>query len=112
MRIQSFNEFWPYYLSQHSTLLCRILHFIGTTFFLLTILICFLLNGVNTLIGLGLSIAILYGSAAIEPKRNPMPVLLLVVGLMAWSDLWVLIGIVIAYFFAWISHFSIDYSVN
>ena len=30
-RYQSFEEFWPYYLSEHSHPVCRILHFVGTT---------------------------------------------------------------------------------
>jgi len=28
---QSFDEFWPYYVSQHQDPTCRKLHFIGTT---------------------------------------------------------------------------------
>lgn len=30
-RFGTFEEFWPYYLEEHSNPLCRILHFIGTT---------------------------------------------------------------------------------
>jgi hypothetical protein len=30
-RIQSFDEFYPFYLGEHAVPLCRILHFIGTT---------------------------------------------------------------------------------
>ncbi len=30
-RFQSFEEFWPYYLEEHSNPLCRVLHFVGTT---------------------------------------------------------------------------------
>jgi hypothetical protein len=28
---QSFEEFWPYYVSQHQNKTCRQLHFVGTT---------------------------------------------------------------------------------
>ncbi len=28
---QSFEEFWPYYVSQHQDATCRRLHFVGTT---------------------------------------------------------------------------------
>jgi hypothetical protein len=30
-RIKSFEEFWPYYVREHSTTGCRLLHFIGST---------------------------------------------------------------------------------
>ncbi len=30
-RFKTFKEFYPYYLSQHRNLMCRVLHFIGTS---------------------------------------------------------------------------------
>lgn len=35
-RFQSFAEFYPFYLREHSNRLCRRMHFIGTTLVLLT----------------------------------------------------------------------------
>jgi hypothetical protein len=35
-RFASFNEFYPYYLSEHSDRRCRRLHFVGSTLVLLT----------------------------------------------------------------------------
>jgi hypothetical protein len=108
MRIQTFQEFWPYYLSQHSNLYCRILHFFGTTLFLLSILICFLLNGQNIIFGMALSSIILFVGTFLEPRRNPIPVLILVFAILLLSDWWIIFGILLAYSFAWISHFMIE----
>ncbi len=30
-QIKSFQEFWPFYLSQHQNRVCRALHYLGTT---------------------------------------------------------------------------------
>jgi hypothetical protein len=32
MQFKSFDEFYPYYLTEHSNFVCRTLHFIGTFF--------------------------------------------------------------------------------
>jgi hypothetical protein len=32
-RIQSFREFYPYYLTEHRDTVCRVLHFTGTSLF-------------------------------------------------------------------------------
>lgn len=36
-RIQSFAEFWPFYVREHSVPACRALHFIGSTLVLIVI---------------------------------------------------------------------------
>ena len=41
---QSFSDFYPFYLSEHSNLTCRRLHFVGSTLVLL-MLAYILLNG-------------------------------------------------------------------
>ncbi|MGO9830448.1 MAG: Mpo1-like protein [Myxococcaceae bacterium] len=42
-RIQSFEQFWPYYLGEHSRPGTRLLHLVGTT-----LAICLLLSAVTT----------------------------------------------------------------
>jgi hypothetical protein len=37
MSFKSFNEFYPFYLKEHSNLVCRRLHFIGTAFVIVTV---------------------------------------------------------------------------
>ena len=40
-RIQSFKEFYPYYLSEHEDRTCRRLHFIGSTLVLICLVLAF-----------------------------------------------------------------------
>lgn len=44
VKYKSFNEFYPFYLSQHANALCRMLHFIGSTVVLM-ILTSVLISG-------------------------------------------------------------------
>ncbi len=39
-KYQSFKEFYPFYLSQHQNIICRRLHFIGSSLILLLIGYC------------------------------------------------------------------------
>lgn len=64
----SFGQFYPFYLTEHSNVTCRRLHFAGSTL------------GLLTLIPLVLT-------------RNP---------------LWILVGLLCGYAFAWIGHFGFE----
>jgi hypothetical protein len=37
-RFKTYREFWPYYLSEHSKPLCRVLHYVGTSLAILFLL--------------------------------------------------------------------------
>jgi hypothetical protein len=39
-RYQSFEEFWPFYLSQHTNAICRNLHLFGTSLGILWLIYC------------------------------------------------------------------------
>jgi hypothetical protein len=41
-RIKNFDEFWPYYVREHSTAGCRSLHFIGSTLGLICLAAAFI----------------------------------------------------------------------
>ncbi|WP_241974279.1 DUF962 domain-containing protein [Aliidiomarina minuta] len=43
MQFNSFKEFYPYYLAEHSNQVCRALHYIGSTLVLLIILLAIVL---------------------------------------------------------------------
>ena len=43
-RYASFREFYPFYLAEHSNLICRRLHFIGSTLVLATLLLAFVMR--------------------------------------------------------------------
>lgn len=38
-RLQSFSEFYPYYLSEHQNKTCRLLHFIGSSLVLIELML-------------------------------------------------------------------------
>lgn len=44
MKFNSFNDFYPYYLQEHSNMTCRKLHFIGTSC-VIALLILFFFTG-------------------------------------------------------------------
>jgi hypothetical protein len=53
MKYETFKDFYPFYLSEHSNLICRRLHFIGTTgsiFFFIRFLVT--MDPINILFGL------------------------------------------------------------
>ena len=54
-RIKNFDEFWPYYVREHSTAGCRLLHFVGSSLGLLCLASTFVLgNPWFILLGLAL----------------------------------------------------------
>ena len=106
-RIQSFQDFWPYYLSEHSSPRCRHVHFIGTTGFVgyLSYLI-----SLDLMVGVALLAAIVIGwlSFRYEAKQNAAWALFGMIGLMVWATPAVLYGVLFAYAWAWVGHFIIE----
>jgi hypothetical protein len=108
VRIQSFQEFWPFYLSQHSNLYCRVLHFFGTTAFFMSILFCYLINGWQILVGIGIAILITAISFQREALKNTTPFLIMNIVVLIIADWWIVFGVIFAYLCAWIGHFIVE----
>ena len=109
-RIQSFEDFWPYYLGEHSHYLCRWVHFIGTTGFVLYFASLISQNPLR--LG-GTFLAVLALGAlcfSIEAKRSTAPVLLIMIAGIGWAEPIALYGVVFAYFWAWVGHFLIEHN--
>jgi hypothetical protein len=108
-RIQSFQDFWPYYLSEHNDPRCRQVHFIGTTGFVgyLAYLI-----SLDDLLGVALFAALVIGwlSFRYEAKQNAFWALLGMIGAMTAANPEVLYGVLFAYFWAWVGHFLIEHN--
>lgn len=109
-RIESFQSFWPYYLSEHRDRRCRWTHFIGTTGF-----VCYLASQVAAdpiRVGGSLALAVALGALTfkIEAQRSAAPVLLGMIAVMGWANPILLYGVLFAYFWAWVGHFLIEHN--
>jgi len=107
-RIQSFEEFWPYYLSEHSDRRCRWVHFVGTSGFVAYLASLTLASPLW--LGGAFASAMALGALTfkVEASRSAAPSLLAMIGLMVWAEPWVLCGVIFAYFWAWVGHFLIE----
>ena len=109
-RIQSFTLFWDYYLGEHRNPVCRRLHFVGTGSFMAVLLWAVVTDPVEmgSCVVAGLVVAFL--GRAVERSRRAFPEVLAIVVLWVLGSPWVLVGIVVAYFFAWIGHFKVEFN--
>jgi hypothetical protein len=108
-RFQSFNEFWPYYLSEHNVPKCRHVHFIGTNGFV-AYLMYLSIQDWRVLVAFILSLLLGWLAFKSEAKRNASWALLMMVALMTWVESSFIYGVIFAYFFAWVGHFLIEHN--
>ena len=109
-RIVSFAAFWPYYMGEHRDPRCRVVHFVGTSGFLLTVLAC--LVDAPLRFGGALVAMALFGllAARMEAHRSAAPALLAMILVAAVGNPAVLGGVVFAYACAWAGHFLIEHN--
>jgi hypothetical protein len=95
-RISSLEEFWPYYLAEHSHPVSRVLHFFGTTGFFLSIGASLWSKPVEFGVALGIAtVSAAIGAVWVEPRRAAfLPMLGLAVPMIVVSPLTMLPGIV------------------
>jgi hypothetical protein len=109
-RIESFEEFWPYYLSEHRNPTSRRLHFVGTTGFLASLVGSTALNPLTfpaAMAGFGALLA-----DAMRRGEADKPSLGHIAGMLALPTLAAPLtfpaGVVFAYGCAWAGHFGIE----
>lgn len=109
-RIGSFEEFWPYYLSEHRDARSRRLHFLGTTGFLASVATSAVLSPLAfpvAMAGFGAIFA-----DALRRGEAERPSFAHVAGMIglpaAASPIAFPAGVVFAYGCAWIGHFKIE----
>ncbi len=110
MRYQSFTEFWPYYIREHSVPSNRHVHFLGTSSFLGILGWCLVQSPTTLGPTLLISLSLIWAAFSMEARRNASPVLFLVIALCAWANPWILLGPVVAYGCAWFGHFRIEHN--
>ena len=108
-RFQSFEEFWPYYLSEHRNATSRRLHFAGTTSFFASCVASAVSSPVRFPLAMaGFSALLAHG----EAQEKDGPPLLHIAGMLTLPTLASPVlfpaGVASAYACAWIGHFGIE----
>jgi hypothetical protein len=109
-RIQSFSEFFPYYLGEHRVPSCRWLHFAGTSLWLSMLVTMFVLGDpIRAATGLGVTLLAAVIGMRIERKRRPLEwVVVALAGILYAHPVLGAIAMVGAYGFAWAGHFGVE----
>ena len=107
-RIQSFAEFWPYYLGEHRNPVCRWMHFVGTGGFALVVLALLLIHPVRMGASCVGVLMVAFLARRIEGERPAGMEAVSMVVLFAVGSPWILCGIVWAYAWAWVGHFRVE----
>ncbi len=108
-RIQSFEEFWPYYLSEHRAPVSRRLHFVGTTGWMASVGVATVTSPATFPAAMAGFAAALYRGAKKEPEARPLAEILTALALpTAAAPVAFPAGVVFAYACAWVGHFGVE----
>ena len=107
-RIQSFADFWPYYIGEHRQPLCRVLHFVGTGGFMSVLVACLAINPARMSVCLFAGLLVAFLGRRIEARRKAAAESFSIAALWILGSPFVFFGIVWAYLFAWIGHFKVE----
>ncbi|TNE84953.1 MAG: DUF962 domain-containing protein [Deltaproteobacteria bacterium] len=109
-RIESFQAFWPYYISEHRDATSRRLHFLGTSGFFASCAVSTALNPVGFPLAMAGMLAI--GTDAVkrvEKNKRSLPHVLGMIALPTLASPVVFpAGVVFAYGCAWAGHFRFE----
>ncbi|MCB9762619.1 MAG: DUF962 domain-containing protein [Alphaproteobacteria bacterium] len=109
-RFETFAEFWPHYLGEHRTPLCRVAHFVGTSISIALYAASFALDPVG--FGGAMLFVVALGAAGfsvVESRARATVFLLAMFGVAAWAQPYLVPAAVAAgYAFAWVGHFHIE----
>lgn len=108
-RIQSFEEFWPFYLSQHREPVSRRLHFLGTSGWMASVAGSTVLSPVAFPAAMAGFAGALWNGSEREKEGRPLANILIALALpSAASPVVFPSGVLFAYACAWIGHFGVE----
>ena len=111
-RFQSFEEFWPYYLSEHRNATDRRLHFVGTTGWLSACAASAMLNPIRFPAAMAAFAAALTLGEKKEKEARPLAhMAAAVIAGTVGSPVLFPAGVLFAYANAWIGHFGIEKNI-
>ncbi len=107
-RIQSFADFWPYYIGEHRNPVCRVLHFVGTGGFILILGVSLFFEPIRMGVCLVAGFLVAFLGRRIEAHRKAAGESVCIAVLWILGSPLVMLGIVWAYLCAWIGHFKVE----
>lgn len=108
-RLASFRAFWPYYLGEHTHVVCRSMHVVGTFGFLATLAVGVYRLPETTAWAVAIVVVGTLMGCRLEPRGGTVPWFVLILAVAAWFSPWfVLPATLWGYAWAWTGHFVFE----